>query len=458
MTETEQAAVARLRAATGLVGGCFAVVTPEGTRTECFGWADRESGRPVTELSFFDIASNSKAFTAMLGAIAAEEGRFDWDAPVRALAPDFGMTDAYAAAHLTPRDLGCHRSGLARHEFMRARVYTSIADMAQRTRYMEFDRGFRESYRYNNQGFIVLGWLLEQALGAPWRDLIRGRIAAPLGMEMRFRGRDCDFSGLDCALPYRMDGRGGACRCDYADNHVAGPCGGIRTNLLGMTAWLRCLLADGAPLCGAKAFRALLETNVPTGDGGGAELCCGYGLGWRTSAYRGRFLVSHGGSIQGFNSHVAFFPGTKTGFVILLNTSSTWSAAMLRDTLLDELCGAPPRDLGPEIAEWRAAMSGGSETRALAAAGRAPTAAELRTYGGRFFHPAYDDFTVAAAAEGGARLDYGIFHAPLRLLDDGTALACEDDAAPDWMRLRPREGGLWVKTSDLDLWLPFDRI
>ena len=72
MTETEQAAVARLRAATGLVGGCFAVVTPEGTRTECFGWADRESGRPVTERSFFDIASNSKAFTAMGGGDVAE--------------------------------------------------------------------------------------------------------------------------------------------------------------------------------------------------------------------------------------------------------------------------------------------------------------------------------------------------------------------------------------------------
>lgn len=457
MTETERNVISRLQAVTGLVGGCYAVVTPDGTRSEFFGWADRENGRRVTEDSFFDIASDSKAFTSMLGAIAASEGSFNWDAPVRDYAPEFGITDEYAAAHLTSRDLGCHRSGLARHEFMRARVYTSIEDMAMRTRYMEFDRGFRESYRYNNHGFIVLGYIMERIFGEPWRDLISKRIGDPLGMELRFRGRDCDFSGLDCALPYRTDGHGGAFRCAYADNHTAGPCGGIRTNLKGMTAWLRCLMAKGKPLCSAEEFENLITPNVPTDSGGTRELCCGYALGWRTSAYRGRRLVSHGGSIQGFNSHVGFFPDEGKGFVILLNTSATWGAAVLRDTLLDELCGASPRDIEPELNDWRAAMSENSEMPALAKEGFAPTEEELRVFGGRFYNPAYDDF-VLTRRDGDVWLDYGIFHAPARMLKDGMVLCCEDDAAPDWMLLKPRDGGLWVKTSDLDLWLPFEKI
>ena len=117
------------------------------------------------------------------------------------------MVDEYAAAHMTGRDLASHRSGLARHEFMRARVYTSIEDMARRTQYMEMSRGFRESYEYNNHMFIVLGHVMECVYGRPWRELILERIAKPLGMEMRFRGRDCDFIGLDTARPHRRMGK-----------------------------------------------------------------------------------------------------------------------------------------------------------------------------------------------------------------------------------------------------------
>lgn len=457
LTEAERRAVDALRRATGLVGGAFAVIDGDSLRTACFGWADRENGRPVTERSFFDIASNSKAFTAMLGAIAAGRGRFDWDEPIRSYAPEFSMIDPYVSEHVTGRDFGCHRTGLARHEFMRARVYTSIEDMALRTRYMEMDRGFRESYRYNNQGFIVLGYVMERIFGASWRELILREIAGPLGMEIRFRGRDCDFSGLDCALPYRCDGRGGAYRCDYADNHVAGPCGGVRTNLEGMIRWLRCLLELGAPICEEDAFRELMRANVPTDDGQPPELFAGYGIGWRTSAFRGRRLISHGGSIQGFNSHVAFFPEEKKGFVILLNTSSTWSAAMLREVLLDELCGAPVRPVEPEIAAWQASMRETSGVLEEARTGASLSEEERETFCGRFFHPAYDDFTVGER-DGGLWLDYGIFHAAVTMQPDGTALACEKDDVPDWMRLRPAEGGLEVKTSDLNMWLPFSRI
>ena len=456
MTHWEQEAIARIQQATGLTGGAFAILDKNGLRTECFGLADKETGRPITEDSMFDIASNSKAFTSMLGAIAASRGLLDWDAPVKRYVPDFDMTDPYAGERVTLRDFGCHRTGLARHEFMRARVYSSIEDMALRTRFMEMDRGFRESYRYNNQGFIVLGHVMERVLGKPWEQAIRDEIAAPLGMTVRFRGRDCDFSGLDCALPHRTDCKGGSYRCNYADNHVAGPCGGVRTNLKGMIAWLRCLLAEGAPLCAAEQFRELTYTNIPTDDGSGRELCCGYGLGWRTSAYRGRRLISHGGSIQGFNSHVAFCPDEGWGLVILMNTSSTWGAATLRDVLLDELCGADPRDITPEIEDWRQAMSGGSKTLEAAHTGKPLDNAAKAAFCGQFFHPAYDDFTVLEEKDA-VWLHYGNFRAKVTLQPDGTALACEEDAVPDWMKLRPAAHGLDVMTSDLAMWLPFTR-
>ena len=457
MTETERNAIRQIQSVTGLTGGAYAVIDGETLRTECFGYADPEAGRPITERSFFDIASNSKAFTAMLGAIASGEGRFDWDAPVREFYPDFGLLDEYAAAHMTGRDLACHRSGLARHEFMRARVYTSIADMAHRTRYMEFSRGFRESYEYNNHMFIVLGHVMECVYGQDWRSIVLERIAGPLGMEMRFRGRDCDFTGLDCALPHRPDGKGGTYRCAYADNEVAGPCGGIRTNLQGMIAWLRCLLDSGAPLCTKEAFEALLVPNVPTESENNYELFNSYALGWRTSAYRGKRLVYHGGAITGFQSHVAFFPEEHKGIVILMNTSSTTGATLLRDVLLDELCGCTPEPLTPRLNEWKASMAGRAARVDSAYSGRVPPDAMRAWLCGTFYHPAYDDFTISEW-DGELWLDYGNFSAPVRVMEDGTIIACEQDPVPDYMKLRRMEGGLSVETSDLAMWLPFQRV
>ena len=164
------------------------------------------------------------------------------------------MVDAYAAAHMTGRDLASHRSGLARHEFMRARVYTSIEDMARRTQYMEMSRGFRESYEYNNHMFIVLGHVMECVYGRPWRELILERIAKPLGWKCASVGAIAILQAWIPPRPHRPDGKGGAYRCAYADNEVAGPCGGIRTNLQGMIAWLQCLLNSGAPICKKEAF------------------------------------------------------------------------------------------------------------------------------------------------------------------------------------------------------------
>ena len=86
-----------------------------------------------------------------------------------------------------------------------------------------------------------------------------------------------------------------------------------------------------------------------------------------------------------------------------------------------------------------------------------PTDAEFRTFGGRFYHPAYDDFTVSRR-DGDVWLDYGRFRARVRMLPDGAALACEDDPQPDWMELHETENGLAVATSDLAMRLPFQRI
>ena len=88
--------------------------------------------QPVDSKTLFQIASCSKAFTTMVAGQLCDEGKMTWDTPVKQLMPDFQMVDKYAEEHVTPRDMGCHRTGLCRHDVMRTLVREDRADLVRR--------------------------------------------------------------------------------------------------------------------------------------------------------------------------------------------------------------------------------------------------------------------------------------------------------------------------------------
>ncbi len=61
-----------------------------------FGLRDVNGGPEVTSQTLFAIGSCTKAFTAMGLAILADEGKLDWDTPVRTYLPAFRMHDHVA--------------------------------------------------------------------------------------------------------------------------------------------------------------------------------------------------------------------------------------------------------------------------------------------------------------------------------------------------------------------------
>src|SRR5579862_6023900 len=54
-----------------------------------FGLRDKEQGLPVTPRTLFPIASCTKAFTTASLSFLADQGKLDWDTPVRAYMPGF---------------------------------------------------------------------------------------------------------------------------------------------------------------------------------------------------------------------------------------------------------------------------------------------------------------------------------------------------------------------------------
>ena len=85
---------------------------------EGFGLRDVDKKLPVTPKTLFAIGSCTKAFTTFVMGTLVDQGKLDWDKPVRTYIPEFRLFDRVASEQITPRDLVTHRSGLPRHDLV----------------------------------------------------------------------------------------------------------------------------------------------------------------------------------------------------------------------------------------------------------------------------------------------------------------------------------------------------
>src|SRR6185436_12651487 len=167
-----------------------------------YGYRDVKNGLKVTPETLFAIGSCSKAFTAAAIGILVDEGKLEWDKPVKTYLPDFMLWDEYASAHLTVRDLLTHQSGLPRHDLMWYGSPLSRQEIFERLRYLEPSAPLHAKYQYNNLMFMTAGLLLERVAGLTWEEFVRQRIFAPLGMKNSNTSVVDAQKAADYSLPY----------------------------------------------------------------------------------------------------------------------------------------------------------------------------------------------------------------------------------------------------------------
>src|SRR5260370_15067191 len=73
-----------------------------------FGKRDVEHNVEVTPHTIFPIGSSTKAFTTLAMAVLADQGKLDWDRPVKEYLPTFKLYDSFATERLTPPYLAGH--------------------------------------------------------------------------------------------------------------------------------------------------------------------------------------------------------------------------------------------------------------------------------------------------------------------------------------------------------------
>src|ERR671928_1257586 len=139
-------------------------------------------GMPARPDLPYQIASNSKQFTAMALLLLRDEGKLSLDDTVAKYLPGISGGD-----RITLRQLVSHTSGL--QDFW-PQDY-SFVDMAQSTtpqhitdkwakKPLDFEPGTR--WQYSNTGYVVAGMIAEKVSGQPLLTYLHRKIFDPLGM------------------------------------------------------------------------------------------------------------------------------------------------------------------------------------------------------------------------------------------------------------------------------------
>ncbi len=371
--------------------------------SEGFGYRNVESKLPVTPNTLFAIGSSSKAFTAASLGILVDDGKVDWDKPVRDYLPTFKLHDNFASERMTPRDLVTHRSGLPRHDLMWYGAAFTRKEMVDRLQYLEPSKDFRTTYQYQNLMYLTAGYLVEQVSGMSWEDFVRARIFAPLGMSASNLSVIESQKADDFALPYAED-KDQLKLIPFRNIDAIGPAGSINSNLTDMVQWVKLNLNKGkvgetqviseAMLAQQHTPYMMISEPIKYTEVSHTN----YGLGWFISQYRGHKRVSHGGNIDGFSALVSLMPQDNFGIVVLTNRNGNPmpNIAALRAT--DLLLQLEPVDwhtrIKAEVAKAKEAEKQKSEAEAAERKLNTKPSHVLSDFAGEFEHPGYGVVTV----------------------------------------------------------------
>jgi D-alanyl-D-alanine carboxypeptidase len=285
------------------------------------GFADAAAGAPVRPETRFQIGSISKSFAAIVALQEAEAGRLDLHASISDLLPWLELRQPFGP--ITTHHLLTHTSGLA--------IGTEESPTGPGALWLlrdvppTFPPG--ERFHYSNDGYKLVGAILERVTGRRVPELLRERILEPLGMTAT-DGRIANATRRDLAVGYVtiFDDR------PAQRHHELVPArwivtdtadGSIVSNVLDMAAYARLLLHGGATPAGERVLSedafATLTTPFVEEPEEERELRGRYGYGLSVGERGGRPILTHSGGMVGYTALLLVEPDEGIGCVMLLN-------------------------------------------------------------------------------------------------------------------------------------------
>ncbi|QGH63907.1 class C beta-lactamase [Serratia proteamaculans] len=161
----------------GVPGMAIAVSVDGKQQFYDYGVASKQTGKPITNQTLFEVGSLSKTFTATLAAYAQNEGKLSFSEPASHYLPELRGS---AFDHVSLLNLATHTSGLPLF------VPDDVTNDAQ---LMAYYKNWQPphavgSYRvYSNLGIGMLGMITAKSLNQPFAQAMEKQLLPALGMN-----------------------------------------------------------------------------------------------------------------------------------------------------------------------------------------------------------------------------------------------------------------------------------
>lgn len=307
--------------------GCPGLVLGMARNGEVLGWhefgdRDREAKLPITPDTVMGIGSCTKSFTCMAIMQLQEQGKLSVYDPVVRHLPEFGLPEEDLGPLVTLHHLMTHTSGLPPlpaklgaiapsaagdpalppidlSVLPRVESYSDLLTFVKRFTYPVVARPGRQ-FSYSDEGYGLLGAVIERVSGVPYVSYVTERILRPAGMTQTTFGVP---SGENVATLYAVSPlTGEVIRAEtWWEGGPITSAGFLRSTVRDMLRYMEIFRTGGMGIIAPDSVREMMQPHAYVDDG----LWYGYGLAVRPD-YQGLTVVEHGGSVKGVSAHFVY--------------------------------------------------------------------------------------------------------------------------------------------------------
>ncbi|NRD23762.1 serine hydrolase [Winogradskyella litoriviva] len=378
-----------------------------------YGYRDYGNKLPVTKNTLFQIASNTKLFTAVAAGMLVEDGIFKWDEPFKESVPEIEFFNDFLNNNVTLRDMLGHKTGISRHDYIWFQSDFTRKELFERIKYLEPSIPLRQDFIYNNLMYSAVGYAIELRTGKTWEEYISENILSPLEMENTIFSIAEMQKSKDYGVPYdekrdttllykiplKEDGAG------------IGPAGSIITSLDDLSHWVIALMNEGKYKNKEIIPNAIIKETLKPGiafrnseledKGYDERLNSTYGMARNIEIYKGNVLTKHGGAMPGFHSQVIILPYNDIGIITFSigNQGASLGNTIIGYNLVDRLLGLEQTDwngrkLADHIKSKELSKNARSQHGFDHIEGTTPSH-KLEDYTGSFTNEAYGEFIIS---------------------------------------------------------------
>jgi D-alanyl-D-alanine carboxypeptidase len=284
-----------------------------------YGLASRSPDVPNQTDTRFNLGSMDKIFTAVAIMQLVERGWLSLDGSIHDYWPDYPNQEV--ARKVTIHHLLTHSSGMG--DCFEGDFFTTPKDQLRTVEGylplfvddgLQFEPGTR--FAYSNEGYIVLGLIVEKVTGQSYWDVVQENVYRPSGMS-HTGAYELDAEVPNRAIGYTTQDAQGNETATLADNTplmpIKGtPAGGGYSTVEDLLNFSQALL--GHRLLSLESTELLLAGKVEVREGSQ------YAYGFFDMTIGGRRAVGHGGGAPGVCTFLEMYPDSGHTVIVLSNT------------------------------------------------------------------------------------------------------------------------------------------